>query len=131
MFAKIWRFLTLLFTTLALGTSFAHVLEMPAKLRYDGPLYITLQNSLYLAWGPPYPGVYLEPGALVGMAVLAFLVRKRRRTFALTLVALACMFLAFPGVYFLFVEPVNAAFRQATQASVPANWMQLRQQWEY
>lgn len=131
MFTKIWRFLTLLFTALSLGTSFAHTLEMPAKLRYDGQLYVTLQNSLYLAWGPPYPGVYLEPGALIGMATLAFLVRKQRRTFALTLVALGCMFLAFPVVYFFFVEPVNATFRQARPVSVPDNWRQLREQWEY
>jgi len=49
MFTKIWRFLTLLLTALSLGTSFAHVLEIPAKLRYDGPLYVTLQSPRSVA----------------------------------------------------------------------------------
>jgi hypothetical protein len=45
---QIWGFITLLLVALLLGLSFAHVLERPAKMTYDGPLYVTLQRSLYV-----------------------------------------------------------------------------------
>lgn len=68
---------------------------------------------------------------VLALAVLSFLIRKRRPAFALTLVATICWTLAFPVIFFAFTEPVNTVFRQATPETVPANWMELRKQWEY
>jgi hypothetical protein len=128
---RAWRFLTLLLVTLTLGLSFAHTLELPAKLEYDGRLYITIQQTLYRWWGPPLVGAALEPAAVLATAVLAFLVRARRTEFMVTLGSTLLLLLAFPVVFFLAVEPANAVFRQATPEAVPADWMQLRLQWEY
>jgi hypothetical protein len=128
---RTWRFITLLLVTLTLGLSFAHTLEMPAKLEYDGPLYVTVQQTLYRWWGPPLVGAFLEPSAILATAVLAFLVRRRRRTFAVTLAATVLLLLAFPVVFLLAVEPANAAFRQATPQAPPTDWTRLRAQWEY
>ena len=129
---RTWRFITLLLVALTLGLSFAHTLELPAKLGYDGPLYVTVQQTLYRWWGPPFVGAFLEPGAVLATAVLAFLMRRRRRrTLALTLAATVLLLLAFPAVFFLAVEPANTAFRQATPQAPPADWMRLRVQWEY
>lgn len=64
-----WRFVTLLFAALALGMAFAHLLEMPPKLRYPASLWVTLQRSLYQAFAPA--GAILETGAVVFAAVLA------------------------------------------------------------
>jgi len=128
---RIWRFITLLFVALTLGLSLAHTLEMPAKLGYDGPLYVTLQQTLYRWWGPPLVGAFLEPGAVLATAVLAYLVRRQRPTFALVVAATLLLLLAFPMVFFLAVEPANAAFRQAAPQAPPTDWMRLRTQWEY
>ncbi|WP_315790981.1 DUF1772 domain-containing protein [Fischerella sp. JS2] len=111
--------------------AFCHTLELPAKMSYDGSLYVTIQNSLYRLFGPPGPGAFIEPGAVLALMVLSFLVRKRRPAFQLTLAATIFWLLAFPVVFFVFTEPVNVVFRSSTPESFPANWMQLRYQWEY
>src|SRR6266700_47928 len=121
MLIRSWRFVTILLVSLLLGLAFAHVLERPAKMRYDAALYITLQKTLYVAWGPPNVGGILEPAAILATAVLAYLVRKRRSTLVMSLAATICLLLAFPVVFFLFVEPANTAFRQASPESVPAD----------
>ncbi|WP_231510250.1 DUF1772 domain-containing protein [Fischerella sp. PCC 9605] len=92
---------------------------------------MTIQNSLYRLFGPPGPGAFIEPGAVLALIVLSFLVRKRRPAFRLTLAATVFWLLAFPVVFFLFTEPVNTVFRNSTPQSLPVNWMQLRNQWEY
>jgi hypothetical protein len=48
MLIRNWRFVTILLVSLLLGLAFAHVLEWPAKMRYDAALYITLQKTLYV-----------------------------------------------------------------------------------
>lgn len=131
MFLKTWRFITLILVALFMGLEFCHVLELPAKMQYDGSLYVTLQNTLYRYFGAPGPGAFVTMGAIISAAVLSFLVRKRRAVFYWTLAGTICLAIAFPLIFFLFIEPVNVVFRQATPESVPANWMQLRNQWEY
>jgi hypothetical protein len=46
MVLQTWRFITLILAALSMGRAFCHTLELPAKLQYDGSLYLTLQNSL-------------------------------------------------------------------------------------
>lgn len=48
MFLPGWRLITLALVALLMGTSFAHVLELPARMQYDGALYVTLQKTLYV-----------------------------------------------------------------------------------
>jgi hypothetical protein len=57
-------------------------------------------------------------------------VRRRRRTFRLTLLASVCLLLAFPVVFFWLVAPANAAFRGAVGDPLPGNWSLLRRSWE-
>lgn len=125
------RFITLILVALSMGMAFCHTLELPAKMQYDASLYVRVQNSLYVAFGPPNIGAFTEIGAIIAAIVLTFAVRKRRPASYLTLAGTVCLLLAFPVVFFLFTEPANTIFRQATPESVPTNWIQLRQQWEY
>lgn len=59
MFINTWRFITLILTALLMGTTFCHVLELPAKMDYPASLYMTLHRTLYVAlyvaFGPPGP----------------------------------------------------------------------------
>jgi len=130
MFLKTWRFITLILVRLFMGLEFCHALELPAKMQYDGVLYVTIQNTLYGYFGLPGPGAFITLGALSAV-VLKFLVRKRRSTFYWTLAGTICLVLASPVVFFLFIEPVNVMIEQATPESVPAGWIRLRNQWEY
>lgn len=124
------RFVTMLLVALVLGLSFAHVLELPAKMQYDAALYLSLQKTLYAQWGPPNVGGFLEPAAILATLILSFLLRRRRPAVWLTLGVGVALLLAFPVVFFVFVAPSNAAFLSATVASIPGNWMELRTNWE-
>ena len=125
------RFAALILTALSLGLSFAHVLEMPAKLAYPPDVYVTLQNSLYVSFGPPNVGAFVEPAAILAVVTLAYLVRRRRRALWLTVGSAVCLLLAFPVVFFIFTEPANSFFRAANLTPLPADFEPYRRQWEY
>jgi hypothetical protein len=72
---RIWRFATILLVSLSMGMAFCHALELIPKMRYDAPLYLTLQRTLYLLFGAPL-GAAIELGAVAGSVVLAFLARR-------------------------------------------------------
>lgn len=128
---RIWRFITLVLVALYMGLEFSHTLELPSKIEYDGPLYVTVQNTLYAYFGMPGPGAWITIGAFITTILLVFLVRKRRPAFQWTLASAILLAVAFPLVYFSLIELVNLVFEQATPRSLPENWIQLRNQWEY
>jgi hypothetical protein len=128
MFIQAWRFATLLLAALLLGMTFCHVLEMPAKMRYDAALYLTLHRTLYAAFGPPNIGPFIELGAILASIVLTILTR-RRPGFWLTLVGTACL-LGGIFVYFAEVEPANAALRTMAIEAPAQDWELWRAQWE-
>jgi Domain of unknown function (DUF1772) len=131
MFLRTWRFITLILVALFMGLEFAHTLEMPAKMQYDGAFYVTIQNSLYQYFGAPGLGAWITVGAVLAAIALTVLVRNRRPAFWWTLAGTLCLVIAFPLIYFLRIEPVNGVIEQATARSVPTNWANLRDQWEY
>jgi hypothetical protein len=131
MVVKIWRFLTLVLTALALTMTSAHVLELPAKMRYDPALYTTVNGTLYRNFAL-IGGAYTVL-SLVAAGVLVVLVRGRGAAVLWTAVAAACLFLAFVS-WLTLVEPVNRAVASAYRtapASLPALWVTLRPRWEY
>ncbi len=130
MFLRIWRFVTIILAVLTVGTSYAHALELPAKINYDAALWTTLQQSLY--WGFGHIGGYFEGiTVLLAAPMLTFLVRKRQPAFQWTLTGMICFVLAFFVVFFAFTEPMNREIFQWTPQSVPADWTRARNQWEY
>ncbi|MBD2211470.1 DUF1772 domain-containing protein [Nostoc linckia FACHB-104] len=131
MFLKIWRLMTLMIVALFMGLEFAHALELPPKMQYDGALYVTIQNSLYRYFGAPGPGAFITVGAVLCAIALTILVRKHRVAFWWTLAGTLCLVIAFPLIYFLRIEPVNVVIEQANATSLPNNWQKLRNQWEY
>jgi membrane associated rhomboid family serine protease len=130
MFLRMWRFITITLTALLMGATFCHVLESPAKMRYPVELYLTLHRTLYVAFGPPKVGAFIEIGAILAAVALVFLTRKRRPAFRLTLAG-AAFLVAGLVVYFVFVEPANVAMRAISLNAPPADWTQWRDQWEY
>lgn len=124
-----WRLLTIMLVALSMGTALCHLLEMPAKLAFDGALWLTLLQTLY----PPAfgtAGAFFEAGAVVTSLVLAFLVRRRRPAFGLTLFGAFCVGAAH-AAFWVWVAPVNAIMASLTPETLPLDWMRLRDQWEY
>lgn len=129
MVLKTWRLMTLILAALSMGMAFCHTLELPAKMQYDAALWTTINQSLYQQFGS-LPGIFCEVGAVLTAIGLTVLVRKRRPAFYWTLIGAALLALSLI-VWFALVAPMNAEFAQWTVDSIPANWMQVRNQWEY
>ena len=119
------RFFTSLLVALSAGLAFAHVLEQSAKMQYEALLYITLQKSLYIQWGTPQVGGFLEPLAIIATGLLAFYIRKATRELCFALGTLLALSLALPGVFFWLVAPANTAFVATALPSIPPNWADL------
>ena len=129
MLLRTWRLATILLTALSMGAALGHLLEMPAKLTFDGPLWLTLLQTLY----PPgfgTIGAASEAMAVSTGIVLVILVRHRRRAFGWTLAGVLCV-VAAHVVFWIWVAPVNAALLPLTPGTLPPDWSGLRNQWEY
>ena len=118
------RFIALLFVGLALAPALAHLLELPNKIGLARADYFVVQQ-VYRGWA--LLGVVVF-GALLSTLMLAVMVRKRRREFALTLLAFLCI-LGTQIVFWAFTFPAN---RETANWTVqPEHWAALRAQWEY
>jgi hypothetical protein len=125
---KTLRFLTIMLTALSMSAAFAHLLEMPGKLKYDGAMWLTLLQTLYPTFGK-VSGI-CEIGAVVAALVLVISVRKRSKVFRWALLGASCLVVTH-AVFWIWVAPVNAALVPLTPTTLPANWGQLRDQWEF
>jgi hypothetical protein len=124
---KIILALSLLCTTVDCAALFAHVLELPNKLRLTGPLWLAVQQNLYSGWGPAL-GPF-EVGAVGFTWVLVFMLRGRDVAFNRALTAVICLSVLL-AAFFLVVRPVNEAFAVWTPQTLPADWQRYRLQWE-
>jgi hypothetical protein len=129
MLLRTWRFITITLAALLMGMSFAHTLEMPMKMKVDGPLWLTFQHNLYAYFA--IIGGPIEIGAIITSTVLAILVRKRKPAFHLTIAAAFCIVVAFFVVWLVFTREVNEQTARWTAQSIPADWATWRRQWEY
>jgi len=124
---KCMRFLSLLFTALALGPALAHLLELPNKINLSGADYLTAQQ-IHCGWRDWAMLEIVVVVALFSTLFLAIMVRDQPEAFTLTLIALLCI-AGTQIVFWTFTYPANQATNNWTL--LPANWQELRQQWEY
>jgi hypothetical protein len=118
------KFLSLVFTALALVPYGAHLFSLPNKIGMTEAQYFIAQ-SIYQGWG--LLSLILIPAMLFNV-VLAYLLRSDRPAFYLA--AAACVFMAATlAVFFAFTYPANVATQNWTVS--PAHWVELRRQWEY
>jgi hypothetical protein len=125
---RAWRFVTLLSSALAIALPLAHLLEMPAKRAFEPELYRVINQNLY--WGFGTFGAAIEVAAVLACLGLAFVVRRRRPAFALTLSA-AVLTVAAHVVFWMFIAPVNAEIAAWAPGGVPEGWTALRDRWEF
>ncbi len=125
---KLVRFASLCCTALVMGLAFAHVLELPGKLRLDGADWLTVQHNLYIAFGVPV-GAALELGAIIFTWIAAAMLRGHRTAFRLTLWAAIVSTIGLVA-WALIVSPMNAVLNGWTPATLPAGWTAVRDRWE-
>ena len=116
------KFLAIVLTALALVPLGAHLFVLPNKIILTESNYFVVQN-IYRGWA--LFGVVLF-GALLANLALAWAMRGRH-AFVFVLVCLVCL-VANLVIFFAFTFPANQATNNWTE--VPADWQQLRWQWE-
>lgn len=121
---RILQFLAIVLSALALIPAGAHLAALPNKIDLPQSEYFTVQG-IYHGWA--VLGL-LWPGALVVNVLLAICVRSQSGPFRAALLAALC-FVLMLVIFVLWTLPANQATQNWT--TVPANWDQLRRQWEY
>ena len=124
MILKVVQFLALVLTALALVPGGAHLFAIANKISLAAEQYFIVQN-IYRGWSL-FGAVLIA--ALAADFLLAIMLRGRGRAFMLALVASVCIALTLV-IFFTWTYPANQATRSWT--AIPANWQQLRRQWEY
>ena len=112
---------------LILGLAFAHVAELPGKLRLDGPTWLTVQQNLYIGFGPL--AAVAEPLGILMSWILVFMLRGHQPSFRLALLAAACTTVGLVE-WALVVSPMNTRLNGWRVATLPPNWTACRDQWE-
>jgi hypothetical protein len=125
--SRVLWFAGLVLVALIFGLAFAHAMELPGKLRLDGPTWLTVQQNLYIGFGPL--AAVVEP---LGVAVTWLLAWRlwRRRGFAIAVAAALCVSVGLVE-WALIVAPMNTRLNAWTTATLPADWTACRDQWEF
>ncbi len=121
---RLLQFLAIVLTALALIPAGAHLFELPNKIGLPRDSYLVVQG-IYAGWAL-FGIVYLA--ALVTNVVLAIKLRRQRPAFLFVLTAALCLVVFF-AVFFAWTFPANQA--TANWTTMPDNWTELRQEWEY
>ena len=121
---KAVQLLALVLTALALVPAGAHLFTLLNKIDLAQEQYFIVQN-IYRGWAL-FGIVWI--GALLANFALAVMLRGRGRPFILALIAGLCVMVMF-AIFFTWTYPANQATDNWT--TIPANWEQLRRQWEY
>jgi hypothetical protein len=124
MAVKIFQFLSIVLTALALIPAGAHLLALPNKIGLDRAAYLTVQQ-IYSGWA--LAGVVVV-AALVGSGILAFVSRSQVQPMILAISGTG-LISATLVTFFLFIFPANQATENWTR--LPENWETLRARWEY
>ncbi len=123
------RLVSILLPALSLGLSFAHVLEMPPRLRWPAELWMATTTFGGLYWLLGRVGAAIDTGAIAAGFALAWTLRPGRVAFQFALLG-AVLLAAALGLWAVLVAPANAAMAGWTPRMVPAEFAAVRDRWE-
>jgi len=124
---KAIRTIALVIAFLATTAPISHLLELPSKLTLDGPLWLSIQQHLYLGWSTFYGPIQIL--ALV-VCVVLFVVSRRDPDYRNAYLVAALCYVSMILYFFLFNDWVNQTLAHWTATTLPANWSQYRLKWE-
>ena len=126
---RLLRFSSIMSTAFAMTAAVAHLMELPAKRRYESVLYVRLHRTLY--WNFGRIAGPAEAVAVLSTGALAWLRRRRHATaFSPTAVAAGCLAAAH-GTFWSIVSPVNVEMVEWPLDAIPSDWKTARDRWEY
>jgi Domain of unknown function (DUF1772) len=126
--AKLWRF-SLISTAVTMTAAVAHLMELPAKMRYEPSLYVRLHRTLYTNFGR-FAGP-AEIAAAISANLLAWRTwRERPEAFRPAAVAAGCLAAAH-AIFWSIVQPVNVEMIRWPLDAIPRDWTKERDRWEY
>lgn len=126
----LWSLLSLVVAALSLGPSFAHVLEAFPRLTVWPPelwrqtTVFNRQFEFFAIIGAP-----LDVGVIIIVAILAWFLRRQRRSFRYALAA-TVLYAAALATWFAWVAPANAVLATWAQGPVPTDFAAVRDRWE-
>ena len=123
------RFSSIMAAAMTMSAAVAHLMELPAKMQYEPPLYVRLHRTLYPTFGKTAGPA--EAVAVVSTATLAWMARRQgRRSSRLTVAAAGCLAAAH-GVFWSIVQPANVEMMRWPLDAIPQDWANWRNRWEY
>jgi hypothetical protein len=125
------RFVALWLAALTLDMGFCHLMQLPARMGWDQYLWVgsTVQGGLYSLFGSI--GAVIDVAAVIALALLAYLVRERRRPGFRLALAAAILFALALVLWWVLVYPVNVELAKWVNGPVPADWTDYRTRWEW
>ena len=121
---KTAHFLAIVLGAMAMVPAGAHLFSLAAKMGLAQEPYFTVQQ-IYRGWALFGIAIF---GALFANIAVAVLVRRQPVAFRFSAAA-AALITTMLVVFFVWTFPTNQA--TANWTTVPANWADLRTQWEY
>lgn len=120
----------LLLAALSMALSFAHLMELAPRLRWDPALWMATTNfgGLYYVFGTV--GAVIDMAAIVGAATLTLLSRRQPAAFGLALCGTILLGAGLTA-WFAFVAPANAVMTTWSPGVVPADFIAVRDRWEH
>jgi hypothetical protein len=122
---KVVQFAAVVLTALALIPGGAHAFSLLNKINLGAEQYFIVQN-IYRGWA--LFGFVLFGALLANLALALMLLRRGGAPFKLATLAFCCVALTL-AIFFVWTYPANEATSNWT--TVPGNWEQLREHWEY
>jgi hypothetical protein len=124
---NIWR-LSVISTAVAMAAAVAHLLELPAKMRYEPSLWVRLHRTLYSNFGRIAGPA--EAIAVISTGVNAWTERRRPETARPAAFAAACL-ASTHALYWSVIQPVNVEVVRWPLEEIPRDWTTRRDRWEY
>ena len=119
--------LSLIFVALTLGLTFAHVLEIVGKLRLGPRDWLTVQQNLYVAFGPVGGACEILAIAFTWLTVVNRPRSSREARYSWMAAIAASIGLL---VWAVVVAPMNSVLSTWTPESIGSDWMLVRDRWE-
>jgi hypothetical protein len=125
---NLWRF-SVISTAVTMAAAVAHLMELPAKMRYEPSLWVKLHRTMYPNFGRTAGPA--EAAAVISTALLAWRMRRQRPE-VFHAAAVAAAFLgAAHAIFWSVVQPVNVEVARWPLDAIPQDWTTRRDRWEY
>src|SRR5262245_48229726 len=125
---NLWR-LSVMSTAVTMTAGVAHLMELPAKMRYGPTLWVVLHRTLYPTFGKT--AGFAEAAAVISTNLLAWRTRRGQpEAFRSNAVAATCLAAAH-AIFWGVVQPVNVEASRWALDDIPRDWTRRRDRWEY